>query len=74
MSKIVPTKIFGDDEEWLLLSKVLGRRVIFRADAINTLKKRPKDFDGHECDEAHARSSVKCRGRDIIVKDSVLNK
>ena len=74
MNKSVPIAIFGKDEEWLLLSKVLGRRVVFRADVIKKCKKRPTDFDDHECDEANAKSSVKCKARDILIDKKILEK
>ena len=74
MIKEVPTKNFQDGDEWLLLSRVLGRRVTFRADTIKKCKKRQKDFDDHECDEAYARSSVKCKSRVISVGDKILQK
>jgi len=74
MNISIPTKNFGKDENWLLLDVVLGKRVIFRADEINKCKKRPVDFDGHECDEASARSSVKCKGRDVLITNKIFNK
>jgi len=74
MNISIPMKSFGKDEEWLLLSKVLGKRIIFRADVINKKNKQIVDFDGHHCNEASAITSVKCKGRDIFITNEILKK
>lgn len=71
MSISVPTKEFSKDEEWLLLSKVLGKRIIFRADVINIKNKHVVDFDDHHCNEATAITSVKCKGRNIFITNKI---
>jgi len=70
----IPIKNFGKNENWLLLNNVLGKRIIFRADSITKDGKRPKDFDGHECDQASALSSVKCKTKDIFINDKIFKK
>ena len=57
---IPETKING--ETWLLLNKVLGKKVVFRAYSINH-KGRVKDPSDHRVEEAHAEGGVKCKSK-----------
>jgi len=74
MNVEVPAANFGRNEDWLLLSRVLGRRIIFRADVINLCKGRTLDFDGHPCNEATAHTSVKCKASDILITEKIFKK
>ncbi|MBI3051868.1 hypothetical protein HYY74_05420 [Candidatus Woesearchaeota archaeon] len=75
MAKIIPipVKTFPDGSNWLILSDMLGKRVIIRAHEID-LKQNVQDYDAHHCPEAHAKSSVKCRPKgDIDITDKIQN-
>lgn len=51
-----------DGETWVLLKKVLGKKVIIRAASIEH-KGRKTEPSGHRVDEAHAEGGVKCRSK-----------
>jgi hypothetical protein len=68
-----PTDNYGTNEDWVLLSKILGKRIIIRADVIQK-PTRAVDFDGHECSQTSAKSSVKCKTKDILINDSIFKK
>ena len=67
----VPVKTYHDGEKWLDLEAVLGRRIVLRAHEID-LKKDVQDYDGHHVPEAHAKRSVKCKSKCIVIKDKIL--
>ena len=57
----IPTAKIGGDT-WLLLNKVLGKKIIFRAVSIKH-KGRVKEPSDHRVDEAEAEGSVKCKSK-----------